>query len=131
MNALLLGGIVLMLILQIWEVRRRVRDPDTLTARQFWRRLITAGILQLVLVMWLVGEPLMRHQSPLARLAYWTAALLLPIGAVFAALREMVEVSRQYNRQRAALFRSADDGTGDAPPGTISRPTGGGDRSSA
>jgi hypothetical protein len=130
LTALLLGGILLLMILQGLEIRRRVRDPETLTARQYRRRLITAGILQLALVMWLVGEPLMRHQPPLVQLAYWSAVLLLPPAAAFAALWDRMELLRQYNRQRAALFRGGDEGVSESSSGAIGRRTNGGDRAS-
>jgi hypothetical protein len=108
MNLLLLIGIVLLVILQVIEVRRRIREPGSLTMGQYRRRLLTAAMLEVVLLMWLAGEPLVGHQSPLTRFAYWTAALLLAIAAAFSALREMTEVSRQYNRQRAEMFRGSD-----------------------
>jgi hypothetical protein len=101
-------GILILLILQALEVRRRVRDPGILTPGQFWRRILTAGILQVALLMWLVGEALMRGQSPLTQLAYWSAVLLFGIAAAFSAVHEIGEVSRQYHRQRAELFRRAD-----------------------
>src|SRR5688572_17430998 len=104
----LLLGILILLLLQALEVRRRVRDPEILTPGQFWRRILTAGILQIALLMWLVGEALMRDQAPLTQLAYWTAVLLFGFAAAFAAVREMGEVTRQYHRQRAELFRRAD-----------------------
>ena len=101
----LMFGVLLLLLLQAVELWRRLRDPGALTAGQFWRRIITAAVLQVVLLMWLVGDALMRHQPPLTQMAYWTAALLFGIAAAFSALREMGEVSRRANRQRAELFR--------------------------
>ena len=57
---------------------------------------------------------LMPRQPPLTQLAYWTAALMLGMAAAFSAVREMGEVSRHYNRQRAELFRGSDqDGRAD------------------
>jgi hypothetical protein len=103
--AALMLGMLLLLLLQAVEVWRRLREPDALTPRQFWRRIITAAVLEIVLLMWLVGEALVQHQSPLTQLAYWTAALFLGVVGVFSALREMGEVSRRANRSRAELFR--------------------------
>jgi hypothetical protein len=103
--AVLMLGVLLLLLLQAIELWRRLRDPAALTAGQFWRRIFTAAVLQVVLLMWLAGNALMRHQSPLTQMAYWTAALLFGIAAAFLAVREMGEVSRQANRQRAELFR--------------------------
>jgi hypothetical protein len=114
--AMLLLGILLLLLLQAVEVWRRLREPEVLTRGQYWRRLLTAAALQVVLLMWLVGEPLTDRQPPLTRLAYWTGALLLAIGAAFAAVREMAEVSRQYNRQRAELFRREMESGPDSAP---------------
>jgi hypothetical protein len=105
MNAFLLLGVLLLLLLQAVEVRRRMRDPEVVSARQFWRRMITAGMLEVVLLMWLVGEPLMGRQPPLTRLAYWSAIPLLTFAAILSAIREMAEVTRSYNRLRADLFR--------------------------
>src|SRR5712692_7171029 len=105
-------GVLLLLLRQAVEVWRRFRFPHALSGTQFWRRLLTAGLLEIVLMMWLVGEPLLRRQPPLTQLAYWTAALLFGISAAFAALREMGEVSRQYHRQRSELFRGAGEGEG-------------------
>jgi hypothetical protein len=105
---ILLLGLLLLLLLQAVEVWRRIRHPNVLTVRQFWRRMITAGILEVSLFMWLVGEALMRRQPPLTQFAYWMAALLLGIAAAFSAMRELTEVSRQYHHQRAELFRNAD-----------------------
>lgn len=104
---LLMLGVLLLLLLQAIEVWRRFRSPRSLLKSQFRRRLLTAALLELVLLMWLVGEPLTHRQPPLTQLAYWTAALLFGIAAAFAALREMGEVSRQYHRQRVELFRGA------------------------
>jgi hypothetical protein len=115
MNVVLLLGIVLLLILQAVEVWRRVREPDFLSARQFWRRLITAGIAEIVLVMWLIGEGLMSHQPPLARLAYWSASVLLLLSIPFLALRDMIDLMRTYHQQRAELFRSMPPDSGEAP----------------
>jgi hypothetical protein len=110
-------GVLLLLLLQAIEVWRRFRSPHGLSNGQFWRRLVTAAILEIVLLMWMVGEPLLRHQPPLTQLAYWTAALLLVFAAAFSAVREMGEVTRQYHRQRAELFR----GTGEGDRGTGER----------
>jgi hypothetical protein len=103
--AILMLGVLLLLLLQAVELWRRLRDPGALTAGQFWRRILTAAVLQVVLMMWLVGDGLMSHQPPLTQMAYWTAALLFGIAAAFSAVREMGEVSRRANRQRAELFR--------------------------
>ena len=71
----------------------------------------------------MVGPALTRRQPPLTQIAYWSAASLLGIAAAFSAVREMGEVSRQYYRQRAELFRGsdregrADGGTREAGPG--------------
>ena len=113
MNAVLLLGIVLLLILQAVEVWRRARDPSFLSPRQFWRRLITAGIAEIVLVMWLIGEPLMSHQTPLARLAYWSASVLLLLAIPFLALRDMLDLMRTYHQQRAELFRGMPQDSGE------------------
>jgi hypothetical protein len=110
-------GILILLLLQAVEVWRRIREPGMMTPGQFWRRILTAAILQLALLMWLVGEPLMRGQPPLTQLSYWSAVLLFGFAAAFFALREMGEVTRQYHRQRAELFRRAD-----AEAGSIPRP---------
>jgi len=113
-------GVLLLLLLQAVEVWRRFRFPHALSGSQFWRRLLTAALLEVVLMMWLVGDPLLRHQPPLTQLAYWTAALLFGITAAFAAVREMGEVTRQYHRQRSELFRgtgSADGDRSEATPG--------------
>jgi len=104
--AILMLGVLLLLLLQAVELWRRLRDPAALTRVQFWRRIITAGVLQIVLLMWLAGDALVGRQSPLTKLAYWTAALLFGIAAAFSAIREMGEVSRRANRERAELFRS-------------------------
>jgi hypothetical protein len=101
----LMLGVLLLLLLQAVEVWRRQREPDVLTAGQFWRRIITAAILEIVLLMWLAGNALVGRQSPLTQIAYWTAALLLGIVGAFSSLREMGEVSRRANRARAELFR--------------------------
>ena len=69
-------GVLLLLLLQAVEIWRRFRFPLALTASQFWRRMVTAAMLEVVLLMWLVGEPLLRRQPPLTQLAYWSAALL-------------------------------------------------------
>jgi hypothetical protein len=98
-------AILLLLLLQAVEIWRRLREPGILTAGQFWRRMITAAILEVALLMWLVGEALLRRQPPLTQIAYWSAVLLLVVAAAFSAIREMGEVSRQYHRQRAELFR--------------------------
>jgi hypothetical protein len=108
-TAPLMLGVLLLLLLQAVEIWRRFRFPHALSGTQFWRRLLTAGLLEIVLMMWLVGDPLLRRQPPLTQLAYWTSALLFGIGAAFAALREMGEVTRQYHRQRSELFRGAGD----------------------
>jgi hypothetical protein len=100
-------AILLLLLLQVVEVWRRHREPGILTIGQFWRRMITAAILEVALLMWLAGEALLRHQAPLTQIAYWSAVLLLVVGAAFSEIREMGEVSRQYHRQRAELFRRA------------------------
>jgi hypothetical protein len=105
--AALMLGMLLLLLLQAVEVWRRLREPDALTPGQFWRRIITAAVLEIVLLMWLVGDALVGRQSPLTQIAYWTAALLLGIVGAFSSLREMGEVSRQANRARAELFRAA------------------------
>lgn len=105
--ALLMTGVLILLLLQAIEVWRRFRAPRSLSIGQFRRRLLTAALLELVLLMWLVGDALMRHQPPLTQLAYWTGALLLGVAAAFSALREMGEVSRQYHRQRVELFRAS------------------------
>jgi hypothetical protein len=115
-------GVLLLLLLQAVEVWRRFRSPGALSSSQFWRRMLTAALLELVLLMWTVGEPLMRRQPPLTQLAYWTAALLFGIAAAFSALREMGEVTRQYHRQRIELFRGSGaagdaDRSGAAPGG--------------
>jgi hypothetical protein len=120
---LLLLAVLLLLLLQAIELWRRAREPEIVTARQFWRRLLTAGLLQLVLLMWLLGERLMRGQAPLTQLAYWSGALFLAVGAAFSAVREMGEVSRQYNRQRVDLLRRSD-----LPPPGEADPLRGGDR---
>lgn len=104
-TAALLVGFLLLLLLQAVEVWRRLKEPEVLTRAQYWRRLLTVAALQVVLLMWLVGEPLTGRQPPLVQLAYWTGAMLLAIGAAFSAIREMAEVSRQYHRMRADLFR--------------------------
>lgn len=106
MAAVLMLGVLLLLLLQAVELWRRIRDPAALTPGQFWRRIITAAVLQVVLLMWLAGSALVGHQSPLTQLAYWSAALLFGIAAAFSSVREMGEVSRRANRERAALFRS-------------------------
>jgi hypothetical protein len=107
-------GVLLLVLLQAVEFWRRMRDPRSLSPGQFWRRIFTAAVLQVVLVMWLIGDALVRRQPPLTQLAYWTAALLFGIAAAFSAVREMGEVSRRANRQRAELFRSVgtEDGVG-------------------
>jgi hypothetical protein len=116
-------GVLLLLLLQVVELWRRLRDPGVLTTGQFWRRIITAGVLQVVLLMWMGGDVLVGRQSPLTQLAYWTAALLFGIAALFSAVREMGEVSRRANRQRAELFRkvgsesSERERQGDGKPG--------------
>lgn len=114
-------GFLLLLLLQAVEIWRRFRFPHALTAGQFQRRLLTALLLEIALGMWMVGDPLMRHQSPLAQLAYWSAVLLLGLAGAFAAVREMGEVTRQYHRQRAELYRGAGDegarGRGDGETG--------------
>jgi hypothetical protein len=104
--AVLSLGILLLLLLQAIEIWRRLREPEILTTGQFWRRMITAAILEIALLMWLIGDALLRHQPPLTQIAYWSAVLLLVIGAALSAVREMGEVNRQYHRQRAELFRS-------------------------
>ena len=118
----LMFGVLLLLVVQAVEVWKWYRDPRAITPGQFRRRLITAGILQLVLLMWFVGERLVGHQPPLTQLAYWTAALLFGIASAFSAIREMGEVSRQYYRQRAELFRRATaDATGRQGDGETGR----------
>src|SRR5688572_26459015 len=97
--ALLLLGILSFLLVQMVEVRRRREEPEVLTRAQYRRRLLTAAAFQAVLLMWLVGELVMDSQPTLVQLAYWTGTLLLAIGAGFSAVREMLEVSRQYHRQ--------------------------------
>ena len=103
--ALLLMGVMALMLLQVIEVRRRLREPDVFTRGQYWRRLLTVAVLQVVLLLWLVGDSLMGSQPPVFQLAYWLGLILLAMGAAFSAVREMAEVSRQYNRQRADLFR--------------------------
>jgi hypothetical protein len=112
MGVLLLMGVVLFLLLQAIEIWRRHRHPEELTPQMFWRRMLTAAALELVLLMWLVGDRLMASQRPLTQLAYWSALLFLGIAAAFAAAREMGEVSRQYHRRRSELFRGADGAGG-------------------
>src|SRR5262249_12398065 len=82
----LMLGVLLLLLLQAVELWRRLRDPAALTPGQFWRRIVTAAVLQLVLLMWLAGEALVRRQPPLTQMAYWTAALLFGIAAAFSAM---------------------------------------------
>jgi ABC-type amino acid transport system permease subunit len=116
MNSALLMGIVLLLVLQAIETWRRMRDPGFLSPRQFWRRILTAGLGQVVLVMWLIGEQLMAEQPPLTRLAYWGASVLLVIVIPFLALRDMIDLMRTYHRQRAELFRTGGPDAPDGPP---------------
>jgi hypothetical protein len=103
--AVLLLGMLGLSLLQVVEVRRRMQDPEILTRTQYWRRLLTVAVLQLVLLMWLFGDSLVGRQPPLVQLAYWISLPLLAIGAIFSAVREMAEVSRQYHRMRADLYR--------------------------
>ena len=68
---------------------------------QFWRRIITAALLEIVLLMWLAGEALVKRQLA-AHSARRTGqrALFLGVVGVFSALREMGEVSRRATAAR-------------------------------
>jgi hypothetical protein len=105
--------VLLLLLLQAVEIWRRFRFPTAITPGQFRRRLATAAILEASLLMWIAGDPLMRHQPPLTQLAYWCAVPLLVFAAAFSAIREMGEVTRQYHHQRAELYRGAGDPDGE------------------
>jgi len=104
-QAVILAAIVGVGLLLLFEGWRRARQPESLTAGQFRRRLAGGLILEGDLLLWLLVDVVTRGWRPAAQLLYLFAALLLAFAPMYLAIREAGFVARQYARSRADLAR--------------------------
>jgi hypothetical protein len=105
-QAVILGAIVLVGLLLLFEAWRRAHRPEALTARQFARRVAGGLILEVDLLLWLLADLVTRRWSAAAQLLYLFGALLLAFVPIYLAIREAGFVAREYARSRSDLARN-------------------------